>query len=71
MNLAEDTNFMLQQSALYFNFDEVANSYDSWYADRRGAMYDRLEKKLIANFLATETEGKRLLENRLWNRSLE
>jgi len=62
MNLAEDTNFMLQQSASYFNFDEVANSYDSWYADRRGAMYDRLEKKLIANFLPTETEGKRLLE---------
>ncbi len=25
-------------------------------------MYDRLEKKLIANFLPTETEGKRLLE---------
>jgi len=55
MNLAEDTNFMLQQSASYFNFDEVANSYDSWYADRRGAMYDRLEKKLIANFLPSET----------------
>lgn len=62
MNLAEDTNFMLQQSASYFNFDEAANSYDSWCADRRGAMYDRLEKKLIANFLPTETEGKKLLE---------
>ena len=45
-----------------FNFDRVAGSYDRWYADRRGAMYDRLEKKLIASFLPTETEGKRLLE---------
>ena len=62
MNLAEDTNFMLQQSASYFNYDDLANSYDSWYADRRGAMYDRLEKKLIANFLPTETGRKRLLE---------
>jgi len=62
MNLAEDINFMLQQSASYFNFDEVANSYDSWYGDRRGAIYDRLEKKLIANFLATGTEGRKLLE---------
>ena len=62
MNLAEDINFMLQQSASYFNFDEVANSYDSWYTDRRGAMYDRLEKKLIANFLSSETEGRKLLE---------
>jgi len=62
MNLAEDINFMLQQSASYFNYDEVANSYDSWYTDRRGAMYDRLEKKLIANFLSSETEGRKLLE---------
>jgi ubiquinone/menaquinone biosynthesis C-methylase UbiE len=62
MNLAEDANFMLQQSASYFNFDEVADSYDSWYADRRGTMYDRLEKKLIASFLPTGTEGRKLLE---------
>jgi len=45
-----------------FDFDLVADSYDSWYASRRGAMYDRLEKKLIANFLPADAEGKKLLE---------
>jgi len=45
-----------------FNFDRVAGSYDRWYADGRGAMYDRLEKNLIANFLPAKAEGKRLLE---------
>jgi len=45
-----------------FDCDLVADSYDIWYASRRSAMYDRLEKKLIANFLPTETEGKKLLE---------
>jgi len=51
-----------ESKASRFDFDRLAGFYDSWYADRRGAMYDRLEKKLIANFLPTETEGKRLLE---------
>jgi len=51
-----------ESKASRFDFDRITGSYDSWYADRRGAMYDRLEKKLIARFLATETEGKRLLE---------
>jgi len=51
-----------ESNASRFDFDCVADSYDSWYAGRRGAMYDRLEKRLIANFLPTETEGKRLLE---------
>lgn len=48
--------------AFRFDFDLVAGSYDTWYASRRGAMYDRLEKKLIADFLPAEVEGKRLLE---------
>jgi len=51
-----------ESKASRFDFDRVAGSYDSWYAGRRGEMYDRFEKKLIANFLPTETEGKRLLE---------
>jgi SAM-dependent methyltransferase len=51
-----------ESKASRFDFDRVAGSYDSWYAGRRGAMYDRLEKKLIANFLPAKTEGKRLLE---------
>jgi len=45
-----------------FDFDLIAYSYDSWYAGRRGACYDRLEKKLIASFLPAEAEGKKLLE---------
>ena len=45
-----------------FDFDLLADSYDDWYAGRRGGMYDRLEKKLIADFLPANTEGKQLLE---------
>jgi len=45
-----------------FDFDLLADSYDDWYAGRRGAMYDRLEKKLIADFLPANAEGKQLLE---------
>jgi len=45
-----------------FDFDLTAGTYDNWYASRRGAMYDRLEKKVIADFLPAEVEGKRLLE---------
>jgi len=51
-----------ESKASRFDFGLVVGSYDSWYAGRRGAMYDRLEKKLIADFLPAETEGKKLLE---------
>ena len=51
-----------ESKASRFDFDRVAGSYDSWYAGRRGAMYDCLEKKLIANVLPAKTEGKKLLE---------
>jgi len=45
-----------------FDFNLVADSYDSWYAGRRGAMYDRLEKKLITSLLPAKAGGKKLLE---------
>ena len=51
-----------ESKASGFDFDLLADSYDSWYAGRRGAMYDRLEKELIVNFLPAEAEGKKLLE---------
>jgi len=51
-----------KSKASRFDFDLVANRYDSWYAGRRGAMYDRLEKKLITDFLPAKAEGKKLLE---------
>jgi len=45
-----------------FNFDLIADRYDRWYASSRGAMYDRLEKKLIAYILPSAGEGQRALE---------
>jgi len=45
-----------------FDFDLIADSYDSWYAGRRGAMYDRLEKKAIIRYLPTHAKGEKLLE---------
>jgi len=51
-----------ESKASRFDFDTVASRYDSWYAGRRGAMYDRLEKKLITDFLPVEAEDKKLLE---------
>jgi SAM-dependent methyltransferase len=51
-----------ESNASRFDFDLLADSYDDWYAGRRGAMYDRLEKKLIADLLPAKAEGKKLLE---------
>ena len=62
MNLAENTNFMPQQSASHFDFDRVASSYDSWYDSARGAMYDRLERQAIDKLLADIAKQSRLLE---------
>jgi len=62
MPLAERKPQINESKASGFDFDLLADSYDNWYAGRRGAMYDRLEKKLIADFLPAETEGKKLLE---------
>jgi len=45
-----------------FDFDLLAGSYDGWYAGRRGAMYDRLEKKAISRYLPSNAKGKKLLE---------
>ncbi len=45
-----------------FDFDLIADSYDSWYAGRRGAMYNRLEKKAIIRFLPPHVRGEKLLE---------
>jgi SAM-dependent methyltransferase len=45
-----------------FDFDVVANEYDQWYETAEGAMYDRLEKKLIADFLPAEAKGKKVVE---------
>jgi len=62
MPSAEQKLMTDKSKASRFDFDLVASSYDSWYASRRGAMCDRLEKKLVANFLPAEAEGKKLLD---------
>jgi len=45
-----------------FEFDLVANKYDSWYETAKGQMYDRLEKKAISRYLPPSTKDKKLLE---------
>jgi ubiquinone/menaquinone biosynthesis C-methylase UbiE len=45
-----------------YDFDSVAQSYDEWYRRPVGRMYDRLEKKAIANVLPSPASGDRLLE---------
>jgi SAM-dependent methyltransferase len=45
-----------------FNFDYAADRYDRWYDTPHGAIYDRIEKKVIDKLLRDYTEGKRLLE---------
>jgi len=51
-----------ESKASRFDFDLLASSYDSWYASRRGTMYDRLEKKAISRYLPPSAKGKKLLE---------
>jgi SAM-dependent methyltransferase len=51
-----------ESKASGFDFDLIADSYDSWYAGRRGAMYDRLEKKAIIRYIPTHAKGEKLLE---------
>ncbi len=62
MNLAEDTTFMLQQVASYFDFDRVADGYDSWYNSAKGKIYDRFEKQAIDKLLAGVSKHSRVLE---------
>ncbi|MFZ2147496.1 MAG: class I SAM-dependent methyltransferase [Sedimentisphaerales bacterium] len=62
MPSAEQKQQINESKASRFDFGLIAGSYDSWYAGRRGAMYDRLEKKLIGNFLPAKAKGKKLLD---------
>jgi len=62
MRSAERKLQINESKASRFDFDLLADGYDNWYAGRRGAMYDRLEKKLITHLLPAGAEGKKLLE---------
>jgi len=45
-----------------FDFDVVADAYDQWYETDEGAMYDRLERKVISRFLRQNVQVMKLLE---------
>lgn len=62
MPSAEQKLQINESKASRFDFDLIADSYDSWYAGRRGAMYDRLEKKAIIRYLPPHAKGEKLLE---------
>jgi len=53
---------MAAQKPSRFDFDFLANKYDSWYDSAKGRMYDRLEKKAISRYLPPNAKGKTLLE---------
>lgn len=53
---------MITEKQSRFDFDLLADKYDSWYESARGRMYDRLEKKAISCYLPPKSKGKKLLE---------
>ena len=53
---------MITEKPSLFDFDLLANKYDSWYETAKGQMYDRLEKKAISHYLPPSAKGKKLLE---------
>jgi ubiquinone/menaquinone biosynthesis C-methylase UbiE len=53
---------MITKKQSQFDFDLLADKYDSWYESAKGRMYDRLEKKAISRYLPLRARGKKLLE---------
>jgi ubiquinone/menaquinone biosynthesis C-methylase UbiE len=53
---------MAAEKSSQFEFDLLADKYDSWYESAKGRMYDRLEKKAIVRYLPPSTKGKKLLD---------
>lgn len=45
-----------------FDFGRNAERYDSWYQSRRGASYDRVQKRAMDTLLSDAGKGKRLLD---------
>ena len=45
-----------------FDSDKVSRQYDDWYDSPVGRVYDRIEKRAIAETLRSRTEGRRMLE---------
>jgi len=53
---------MAAEKSLRFDFDLLADEYDSWYESAKGRIYDYLEKKAISHYLSPDAKGKKLLE---------
>jgi len=45
-----------------YNFDAMAEDYDSWYMTRKGALFDRFEKEGVLKMLSPTASGKELLD---------
>lgn len=53
---------MITEKQSRFDFDLLADKYDSWYESAKGAMYDRLEKGAISKYLPKKPMRRKLLE---------
>ena len=53
---------MITEKQSQFEFDLLADKYDSWYESAKGAMYDRLEKGAISKYLPKKPRRRKLLE---------
>jgi len=62
MLLVNADPLMITEKPSLFDFDLLANKYDSWYESAKGRMYDRLEKEAISRYLPKNAKGKKLLE---------
>jgi ubiquinone/menaquinone biosynthesis C-methylase UbiE len=62
MPWANNNTQMITKEQSRFDFDLLADKYDSWYESAKGRMYDRMEKKAISRYLPTSVKGKKLLE---------
>jgi len=61
LSVNADSEMTVEKSSR-FDFDVLANKYDSWYESAKGVMYDRLEKRAIAKYLLGKRRGTKLLE---------
>ena len=59
---ANNNLHMAIEKSSRFDFDLLADRYDSWYESAKGRMYDRSEKKAISRYLPRSAKGKTLLE---------
>lgn len=62
MPSGKDGTLVNEGATIRFEFGKIASRYDAWYRTRRGAMYDRLEKRAVDSLLPSASDGGKLLE---------